>query len=447
MSQIAEADKYSSLNKVVMNMLTRPSFGWWAIFIFDLIFLAFGIYCFIYQVYTGLGVAGYSHPVLWGVYITDFVFWVGIAHSGTLISAVLFLFRAKFRMSIYRIAEAMTVFAVATAGLFPIIHLGRPWNFYWLLPYPNQRGLWVNFDSPLLWDVFAVSTYATISSVFFFIGMIPDIAAIRDTVVGKTKKILYSVLSLGWKGTNWEWSHYTRAYFYFACFATPLVISVHSVVSWDFAMANMPGWHTTIFPPYFVAGAIFSGLAMVITLCIPLRLIFKLEDYITMENFEGMSKMIILTSCIVFYAYLIEFFIAWYSGNKYEYDQFLYRANGDYAFFYWTMMFCNGIVPHALWFKKIRNNLVILFIISLLINVGMWFERFNIIVISLSKEFEPGSWGLYRPSWVELGITVGSFAWFFMFFLIFVRTLPALSIAEIKEILPVPKKNGGSDHE
>ena len=429
MSQIAEADKYSNLNKTVMNMLNKPSFGWWAIFIFDMIFLAFGIYCFIYQVYTGLGVAGYSPPVLWGVYITDFVFWVGIAHSGTLISAVLFLFRAKFRMSIYRIAEAMTVFAVATAGLFPIIHLGRPWNFYWLLPYPNQRGLWVNFDSPLLWDVFAVSTYATISSVFFFIGMIPDIAAIRDTVVGKAKKALYSVLSLGWKGSNWEWSTYTRAYFYFACFATPLVISVHSVVSWDFAMANTPGWHTTIFPPYFVAGAIFSGLAMVITLCIPLRLIFKLEDYITMENFEGMSKMIILTSCIVFYAYLIEFFIAWYSGNKYEYDQFLYRANGDYAFFYWTMMFCNGIVPHALWFKKIRNNLVILFIISLLINVGMWFERFNIIVISLSKEFEPGSWGLYKPSWVELGITVGSFAWFFMFFLIFVRTLPALSIA------------------
>ena len=447
MSQIAEADKYSNLNKTVMNMLNKPSFGWWAIFIFDMIFLAFGIYCFIYQVYTGLGVAGYSHPVLWGVYITDFVFWVGIAHSGTLISAVLFLFRAKFRMSIYRIAEAMTVFAVATAGLFPIIHLGRPWNFYWLLPYPNQRGLWVNFDSPLLWDVFAVSTYATISSVFFFIGMIPDIAAIRDTVVGKAKKALYSVLSLGWKGSNWEWSTYTRAYFYFACFATPLVISVHSVVSWDFAMANTPGWHTTIFPPYFVAGAIFSGLAMVITLCIPLRLIFKLEDYITMENFEGMSKMIILTSCIVFYAYLIEFFIAWYSGNKYEYDQFLYRANGDYAFFYWTMMFCNGIVPHALWFKKIRNNLVILFIISLLINVGMWFERFNIIVISLSKEFEPGSWGLYKPSWVEIGITVGSFAWFFMFFLIFVRTLPALSIAEIKEILPVPKKNGGSSHE
>ena len=444
---LSASEKYSHLNETVMNMLNKPGWGWWAIFAVDMMFLAFGIYCFIYQIYTGLGVAGYSHPVLWGVYITNFVFWVGIAHSGTLISAVLFLFRARFRMSIYRIAEAMTVFAVATAGLFPIIHLGRPWNFYWLLPYPNQRGLWVNFDSPLLWDVFAVSTYATISSVFFFIGMIPDIAAIRDTVVGKAKKVFYSVASLGWKGSSWEWGHYTRAYFYFACFATPLVISVHSVVSWDFAMANTPGWHTTIFPPYFVAGAIFSGLAMVITLCIPLRYIFKLEDYITMDNFDGMSKMIILTSSIVFYAYLIEFFIAWYSGNKYEYDQFIYRAVGDYALFYWIMMFCNGIVPHLLWFKKIRHNLMILFIITLLINIGMWFERFNIIVSSLSKEFEPGSWGLYKPSWVEIGITVGSFAWFFMFFLIFVRTLPALSIAEIKEILPVPKKNGGSSHE
>ena len=352
-NSLTASQKYSHLNNTVMNMLTKPSWGWWTIFAVDMLFLAFGIYCFIYQIYTGLGVAGYSHPVLWGVYITNFVFWVGIAHSGTLISAVLFLFRARFRMSIYRIAEAMTVFAVATAGLFPIIHLGRPWNFYWLLPYPNQRGLWVNFDSPLLWDVFAVSTYATISSVFFFIGMIPDIAAIRDTVVGKVKKTFYSVASLGWKGSSWEWGHYTRAYFYFACFATPLVISVHSVVSWDFAMANTPGWHTTIFPPYFVAGAIFSGLAMVITLCIPLRSIFKLEDYITMENFNGMSKMIILTSSIVFYAYLTEFFIAWYSGNKYEYDQFLYRANGDYALFYWIMMVCNGIVPHFLWWKKL----------------------------------------------------------------------------------------------
>jgi len=447
MSDVAKPQRYSTVNETVMNMLNKPSFGWWSIFVVDLLFLGFGIFCFMYQIYTGLGVAGYSHPVLWGVYITNFVFWVGIAHSGTLISAILYLFRARFRMSIYRIAEAMTVFAVFTAGLFPIIHLGRPWNFYWLLPYPNQRGLWVNFDSPLVWDVFAVGTYLTISSIFFFIGMIPDIAAIRDSVVGKTKKAFYSVLSLGWKGSNWEWSHYTRTYFYFAAFATPLVISVHSVVSWDFAMANTPGWHTTIFAPYFVAGAIFSGLAMVITLVIPIRKIFKLEDYITIDNFDCMAKMIILTSSIVFYAYLTEFFIAWYSDNKYEYDQFLYRATGDYALFYWTMMFCNGIVPLVLWFKKIRQNLKALFIVSLLINVGMWFERFNIIVISLSKEFEPGSWGLYKPSWVELGITVGSFAWFFMFFLIFVRTLPALSIAEIKETLPVPKKNGDSHYE
>ena len=436
MSQIAEADKYSNLNKTVMNMLNKPSFGWWAIFIFDMIFLAFGIYCFIYQVYTGLGVAGYSHPVLWGVYITDFVFGVGIAHSGTLSSAVLFLFRAKFRMSIYRIAEAMTVFAVATAGLFPIIHLGRPWNFYWLLPYPNQRGLWVNFDSPLLWDVFAVSTYATISSVFFFIGMIPDIAAIRDTVVGKAKKALYSVLSLGWKGSNWEWSTYTRAYFYFACFATPLVISVHSVVSWDFAMANTPGWHTTIFPPYFVAGAIFSGLAMVITLCIPLRLIFKLEDYITMENFEGMSKMIILTSCIVFYAYLIEFFIAWYSQVPEEGFVFLNRAVGPYAWAYWTMITCNVISPQLFWFKKIRTNIVALFILSIFINIGMWFERFVIVITSLHRDYLPSSWDMYYPTFWDISLFLGSFGLFFTLFFLFIKFVPIVSIAEIKAVLP-----------
>ena len=251
---------YSRVNDDIIRMLEKPSMKWLALFVFDLSVLGIGAMCFIYQVYTGLGVAGYSHPVFWGVYITNFVFWVGIAHSGTLISAILFLFRARFRMSIYRISEAMTVFAVATAGLFPIIHLGRPWNFYWLLPYPNQRELWINFKSPLIWDVFAVSTYAIVSVLFFYVGMISDLAAIRDRVVEKPRKFIYSILSLGWKGSNWEWMHYTRAYLYFAAFAAPLVISVHSVVSWDFAMANTPGWHTTIFPPYFVAGAIFSGL-------------------------------------------------------------------------------------------------------------------------------------------------------------------------------------------
>lgn len=431
---------YARVNDDIIRMLDKPTFKWWALFLPTLFFVGFGLFCFIYQVYSGLGVAGYRHPVFWGVYITDFVFWVGIAHSGTLISAILFLFRANFRMSIYRIAEAMTVFAVLTAGLFPIIHLGRPWNFYWLFPYPNQRELWVNFKSPLLWDVFAVSTYLTVSALFFFIGMIPDIAAIRDRVTEAPRKIIYSILSLGWKGSNWEWLHYTRAYLFFAAFATPLVLSVHSVVSWDFAMSNLPGWHTTIFAPYFVAGAIFSGLGMVIMLTIPIRKIFHLEDYITLDNYDGMAKLIMLTSGIIGYAYAAEFFMAWYSGNPAEWGQSYYRITGEYAIFYWIMIICNVIIPLPLWFKSVRRNLKILFIMSIFINIGMWFERFNIIVISLSHGFDPAAWGIYKPSWVEVGITVGSFAWFLMFFLIFLKTLPAVSIAEMKEILPVPKK-------
>lgn len=431
---------YARVNDDIIRMLDKPTFKWWALFLPTLFFVGFGLFCFIYQVYSGLGVAGYRHPVFWGVYITDFVFWVGIAHSGTLISAILYLFRANFRMSIYRIAEAMTVFAVLTAGLFPIIHLGRPWNFYWLFPYPNQRELWVNFKSPLVWDVFAVSTYLTVSALFFFIGMIPDIAAVRDRVTGAPRKIIYSILSLGWKGSNWEWLHYTRAYLFFAAFATPLVLSVHSVVSWDFAMSNLPGWHTTIFAPYFVAGAIFSGLGMVIMLTVPIRKIFHLEDYITLDNYDGMAKLLILTSGIIGYAYGAEFFMAWYSGNPAEWGQYYYRITGEYAIFYWIMIVCNVVIPIPLWFKSVRRNLKILFIMSIFINIGMWFERFNIIVISLSRGFDPAAWGIYKPSWVEVGITVGSFAWFLMFFLLFLKTLPAVSIAEMKEILPVPKK-------
>ena len=431
---------YSRVTADVVRMLDKPSAKWWALFMISLSFVGIGLICFIYQVYVGLGVAGYRHPVFWGTYITDFVFWVGIAHSGTLISAILYLFRARFRMSIYRIAEGMTVFAVLTAGLFPIMHLGRPWNFYWLFPYPNQRELWINFKSPLVWDVFAVSTYLTVSSLFFLIGMIPDIAAIRDKVTERPRKIIYTILSFGWKGSNWEWLHYGRAYLYFAALATPLVLSVHSVVSWDFAMGNVPGWHTTIFAPYFVAGAIFSGLGMVITLTIPIRKIFHLEDYITLDNYDGMAKLIILTSGIVGYAYGVEFFMAWYSSSPFEWQQFMYRAVGEYALFYWIMVICNVVIPIPLWFSSVRRNLKWLFIISIFINIGMWFERFNIIVISLSRDFDPAAWGIYKISWVEAGITAGSFAWFFMFFLIFLKTLPSVSISEIKEILPVPKR-------
>ncbi len=431
---------YSRVTTDIVRMLDKPTVKWWTLFMISLSFVGIGLICFIYQVYVGLGVAGYRHPVFWGTYITNFVFWVGIAHSGTLISAILYLFRARFRMSIYRIAEAMTVFAVLTAGLFPIMHLGRPWNFYWLFPYPNQRELWINFKSPLVWDVFAVSTYLTVSSLFFLIGMIPDIAAIRDRVTEKPRKLMYSILSFGWKGSNWEWLHYGRAYLYFAALATPLVLSVHSVVSWDFAMGNVPGWHTTIFAPYFVAGAIFSGLGMVISLTIPIRKIFHLEEYITLDNYDGMAKLIMFTSGIVGYAYGVEFFMAWYSSSPFEWQQFTYRATGEYALFYWIMVICNVVIPIPLWFSKVRRNLKLLFIISLFINIGMWFERFNIIVISLSRDFDPAAFGIYKISWVEAGITVGSFAWFFMFFLIFLKTLPAVSISEIKEILPVPRR-------
>ena len=431
---------YSRVTTDIVRMLDKPTVKWWTLFMISLSFVGIGLICFIYQVYVGLGVAGYRHPVFWGTYITNFVFWVGIAHSGTLISAILYLFRARFRMSIYRIAEAMTVFAVLTAGLFPIMHLGRPWNFYWLFPYPNQRELWINFKSPLIWDVFAVSTYLTVSSLFFLIGMIPDIAAIRDRVTEKPRKLMYSILSFGWKGSNWEWLHYGRAYLYFAALATPLVLSVHSVVSWDFAMGNVPGWHTTIFAPYFVAGAIFSGLGLVISLTIPIRKIFHLEEYITLDNYDGMAKLIMFTSGIVGYAYGVEFFMAWYSSSPFEWQQFMYRVTGEYALFYWIMVICNVVIPIPLWFSKVRRNLKLLFIISLFINIGMWFERFNIIVISLSRDFDPAAFGIYKISWVEAGITVGSFAWFFMFFLIFLKTLPSVSISEIKEILPVPRR-------
>ncbi len=420
---------------LLKNLLTSPTRIWYALLGCDLLVLAFGIYCWGYQIHAGLGVTGLAHPVGWGVYITNFVFWVGIAHSGTLISAVLFLFRAGWRTPIARSAEAMTIFAVMTAGLFPIIHIGRAWNFYWLLPYPNQRQLWVNFQSPLVWDAFAISTYFAVSFMFWYIGLVPDLGAARDRTSGLRKK-LYGLFSLGWQGTDRQWHHYLSAYGFLAALATPLVVSVHSVVSWDFAMSIVPGWHSTIFAPYFVAGAIFSGLAMVLTLLIPLRKIFGLEAYITDYHFDNLGKMIILTSLILSYSYASEFFIAWYSANPYERSIFWYRAVGDYAPLFWLMLSCNCAIPMLLCWKSIRTNTLWLFSIALLVNVGMWLERFVIIVSSLSHEFDPAAWGLYQPSWVEVGITVGSFAWFFLFFLLFIKFLPLVSLAEVKEHLP-----------
>lgn len=437
---------YRLVNDVVLKMLDPPTGGWYVLFALCLILVAMGGAAWTKQILEGLHVAGISHPIMWGVYITNFVFWVGIAHSGTLISAVLYLYRAKFRMPIYRIAEAMTVFAVLTAGLFPIIHLGRPWFFYFLMPYPNQRTLWPNFRSPLLWDVFAVSTYLTVSATFFIVGLIPDIAAARDRAKSAFRKTLYSITSLGWSGNHTQWKHYTAAYLFFAAFATPLVVSVHSVVSWDFAMSIVPGWHSTIFPPYFVAGAIFSGVAMVMTLIIPLRKVYKLEPLVRPEHFDAMSKLIMVTSGIVTYAYLTEFYIAWYSNNLFERFQFWYRPFGHYAIAFWIMFFCNCIAPLSLWYKPLRTNIGFLFVLSIIINIGMWFERFNIIIQSLAAEFIPNAWGYYNFSWIDVFITLGSFGWFGMWMCLFIKFFPAVAITEIKEILPPPMRHGAAHH-
>ena len=430
---------YADVTRDVFATLGNPGKTYYILIGFVLSMLALGGIALLYQIRYGLGVAGYTPPVLWGVYITTFVFWVGIAHSGTLISAILYLFRSAWRTAVYRTAEAMTVFAVLTAGLFPLIHVGRIWYAYWLFPYPNQRQLWVNFKSPLVFDVFAISTYLTVSALFLIVGLIPDIAAIREKATGWRKK-LYTVTALGWRGTNQQWRHYTKAYLYMAALATPLVLSVHSVVSWDFAVSIVPGWHATIFAPYFVAGAIYSGVAMVITLMVPLRKAFKMERYVTVDHFENLAKLLLLTGMIVMYAYVIEYFMAWYSGNPFEQQSFWNRAFGDYWWATWTMIICNGFLPLFLFFKKIRRSIPALFVLSLFVNLGMWFERFVIIVVSLSFEYEPYAMGHYTPTWVEFSILGGSFAWFFLWFLLFAKNFPMVSITEVKEIIPMPRK-------
>ncbi|HSJ05731.1 MAG TPA: NrfD/PsrC family molybdoenzyme membrane anchor subunit [Longimicrobiales bacterium] len=435
-----EVASYGDVNRDVLKLLGKPGRSYFILLAITVAVLGVGVSAWLLQVVMGIGMSGLINPVGWGVYITTFVFWVGIAHSGTLISAVLFLFRARWRQSIYRAAEAMTVFAVMTAGLFPIIHLGRPWVFYYLLPYPNQRGLWPNFKSPLVWDVFAVGTYFTVSATFFILGMMPDLAAARDSTTVPWRKKLYTMLAFGWRGTSNEWRHFTKAYLYLAALATPLVLSVHSVVSWDFAMSIVPGWHTTIFAPYFVAGAIFSGLAMVITLIVPIRKIFNLQAYFTPRHFDAMAKMVLVTGMVVFYAYLTEFFMAWYSFEPPEREIFWWRMTGDYWWATWIMLTCNGIIPMMLWSRKVRTNIPALFTITIFINIGMWFERFVIIVTSLAHEYEPWQWRNYQPSWVEMSIVAGSFAWFFMWFLLFLRVLPAVSVAELKEVLPAPRR-------
>ncbi|TSA27912.1 MAG: hydrogenase [Ignavibacteriales bacterium] len=385
--------------------------------------------------YYGIGMWGNNIPVGWAFDIVNFVFWVGIGHAGTLISAILFLFRQKWRTGIARFAEGMTVFAVMTAGLFPLIHVGRPWLAGYLFPYPNQHSVWVNFTSPLLWDVFAVSTYLTVSLIFWYVGLIPDLAILRERTNHKIKKVIYSTFSLGWRFSNRHWQHYEMVYLILAGFATPLVLSVHTIVSFDFAVSVIPGWHTTIFPPYFVAGAVFSGFAMVQNVLIIVRKIFNYEQIITVDTLEKMNKIMLLTGSMVGYAYAMEFFISWYSGVEAERFVFLNRALGPYAWAYWIMVTCNVVSPQLFWFKKIRRTIPVMFVIAIFVNIGMWFERFVIIVTSLSRDFLPSSWAYYKPTLVDGMILIGSFGFFFTWILLFTKALPVVSMAEVKAVV------------
>jgi Ni/Fe-hydrogenase subunit HybB-like protein len=434
---------HAEVTRDVVSTLAPASRGYVLLLLSAVGMFLVGLLTFLMLIKDGLGHAGYQPPIFWSVYITTFVFWVGIGHAGTLISAILFLFRSPWRTAVYRSTEVMTVFAVMTAGLFPIIHLGRNWVFYWLLPYPNQRFLWPNFKSPLLWDVFAIGTYLTVSTTFLVFGLVPDVAAVRDKASGWRRSV-YSMAAVGWQGTDNQWRHYSRAYLYLAALATPLVLSVHSVVSWDFAMSIVPGWHGTIFAPYFVAGAIYSGIGMVLTLIIPLRRALKIEHMMIPEyHFDNLAKLTLLTGSILFYAYAMEYFVAWYSGNTFEQTAFFRRAFGSYWWAGWTMIICNALVSQLLWFRKIRTNLTSLFIISIFINIGMWFERFVIIVSSLSSDYIPWAWAQLNPTWADWGILAGSFGWFSMWFLLFAKNFPIVAIQEIKEMIPMPRKRGG----
>jgi molybdopterin-containing oxidoreductase family membrane subunit len=415
----------------------RQPLIWWFLFVPSVCGFLCLVFSLVYLVSTGVGVWGMNHPVAWGWDIVNFVFWIGIGHAGTLISAILFLTRQKWRTSVNRASEAMTLFAVMCAGIFPGFHVGRFWMVWFLAPIPNSNGIWQNFKSPLLWDVFAVSTYFTVSVIFWYIGLIPDLATLRDRAKSMIPKRLYGFFALGWRGGNRQWRHYEMAYLILAALSTPLVLSVHSVVSFDFATSVVPGWHTTIFPPYFVAGAIFGGFAMVLTLMLPVRKLYGLEDLITAKHIDNMAKIILLTGTIVGYAYIMELFISYYSGNQFETDAFHLRIlSGPYTWAYYCMFFCNVIAPQVFWFKYCRHNLWVVFVIVNLVNAGMWFERFVIIPTSLARDFLPGQWGYYSASWVEKLLFTGSFGMFMMLFLLFIRFLPVIAISEVKGVLP-----------
>jgi len=425
---------------------SRPPKAWFVALGISLSMLGlFGI-SVAYVFWTGIGAWGNMIPVAWGFPIVNFVFWVGIAHAGTLISAILFLLRQYWRTAINRFAEAMTIFAVICAGIFPGLHVGRPWLPYWMFPVPNQMGMWPQFRSPLEWDIFAVGTYATISLLFWYMGMIPDFATFRDRATTTVRRIAYGIVAMGWRGSSRQWHRYERAYLILAALATPLVLSVHSVVSFDFATAQLPGWHTTIFPPYFVAGAIFGGFAMVVTLAVPARQFFGLKRIITIQHLELMNKILIATGLMVGYAYGMEFFIAWYSGSLYEGFTFINRAFGQYAWAYWTMITCNVLSPQLHWFKKVRTNPWATLAIGVVVNIGMWFERFVIICTSLARDFLPSSWHYYVPTMFDYMTLAGSFGLFFTLFLLFCRYLPMVAMAEVKAFHPAAHAHGHGDH-
>ena len=420
---------------ILRPMINRPGKIWYLGISLSGSALLFGAFMIFWTIWHGIGTWGLNRTVGWGWGITNFVWWIGIGHAGTFISAILLLFRQKWRTSINRSAEAMTIFAVICAMLFPIIHMGRPWLGFFIFPYPNFRGLWVNFNSPLVWDVFAISTYFSVSLIFWYVGLIPDIGTVRDKIKSRFKKTIYNVLSFGWKGSARHWHRHEVVSLILAALAAPLVLSVHSIVSMDFATSIVPGWHTTIFPPYFVAGAIFSGFAMVLTLMIITRKALHLEDYITVGHVESMNKIIIATGSIVGLAYLTELFISWYSGVEYEHYALLNRATGPYWWAYWIMMTANVISPQLLWIKKLRTNLVFTFCLSIVINIGMWFERFVIVVTSLHRDYLTSSWTMYKPTIVEVGLFLGTLGLFFTAFFLFIRVFPVIAIAEVKSVL------------
>ncbi|GIW40247.1 MAG: polysulfide reductase NrfD [Candidatus Binatia bacterium] len=414
----------------------KTSRGWWLGFGLSFLLLLLFLYAVGFLFLRGTGIWGVNVPVAWGFAIVNFVWWIGIGHAGTLISAILLLLRQPWRTSINRFAEAMTLFAVACAGLYPILHLGRPWLFYWLFPYPNTMGLWPQFRSPLVWDVFAVSTYATVSFLFWYVGLLPDLATIRDRSRGPVRARIYGVLAMGWRGSAAHWQRYETAYLLLAGLSTPLVVSVHTVVSFDFAVGLVPGWHATIFPPYFVAGAIFSGFAMVLTLAIPLRAAYGLEDFVTMRHLDAMARVMLATGLVVAYGYGSEIFTAWYGGNIYEEAMVSNRFFGPYAPVYWALLACNVVAPQALWFARVRASVPALFVLALVVNVGMWLERFVIVVTSLHRDFLPSSWGMYVPTFWDWATFVGSIGLFLSLLFLFIRFLPMISMFEMRALLP-----------